>query len=108
MTLATLVASTSLARALLVRWYITVPGILLSLGLAGGAYSFFPPQFGSNSTVVLIPAAQHGSNSLLNFETGLSTSAEIIVESMNDPQIATDMGLVKGEEKITVVNGNAN
>src|SRR5207244_2057210 len=107
MTLANLVASPSLARALLVRWYITVPGILISLAFAASTYVLLPPQFSSTSTVVLIPAAQHGKNSLLNFDTGLSTSAEIVVQAMNDPQVATDMGLVKGQDKVTVVNGNA-
>lgn len=107
MVLATLMASSSLARALLVRWRITVPGILLSLGLAAAMYGVFPPLYNSSSTVVLIPAAQHGRNTLLSFDTGLSTSAEILVQGMNDPQVATDMGLVAGQDKVTVVNGNA-
>jgi hypothetical protein len=107
MTLANLVASPSLARALLVRWYITVPGVLVSMALAVAAYFVFPPQFASTSTVVLIPAAEHGRNTLLSFDTGLNTSAEILVADMNDPQVATDMGLVKGQDTVTVVNGNA-
>lgn len=107
MTLANLVASPSLARALLLRWYITVPGVLASLVLAGAAYFIFPPQFASTSTVVLIPAAQHGRNTLLSFDSGISTSAQILVADMNDPQVATDMGVVKGHDTVTVVNGNA-
>lgn len=104
----TLVASPSLARALRTRWYITIPGILLSLGLAAGAAVLIPPPFASNSTVVLIPAPAKGGNSLLSSSSGLSTSAEIIVQAMSDPQIEKDLGLVRGRDTVTVVNGNAN
>src|ERR1700761_2715532 len=101
MILADLVASPSLARALLVRWDITVPGVLISLVLAVATFFVFPPQFTSTSTVVLIPAAQHGKNTLLSFDMGLNTSAEILVQTVNDPQVATDMGLVKGQDTVT-------
>ena len=84
-----------------------MPGVLISLVLAVATYFIFPPQFTSTGTVVLIPAAQHGRNTLLSFDAGLNTSAEIVVEAMNDPQVATDMGLVKGQDDVTIVNGNA-
>lgn len=105
--MATLVASPSLVRALLARWYITVPGLLLALGLAVGSAVILPAPFASTSTVVLIPAAKKGGNSLLTYDTGISTSAEIVVQAMSDPQIADDLGLVKGRDTLEVVNGNA-
>ncbi len=106
--MATLVASPSLVRALLVRWYITVPGILLSLGLAVGATVLFPPQYASNSTVALIPAPLKGGNSLVSSTSGLSTSAEIVVQAMSGPEVAKDLGLVSGKDAVTTVNGSSN
>lgn len=106
--MATLVASPSLARALVLRWYVTVPGLVLSLALAAGATIAIPPQYASTSTVALIPAPQKGGNSLLTSTSGLSTSAEIVVQAMSDPEVAKDLGLVSGKDAVTTVNGSAN
>jgi len=95
-----------LVRALLARWYITVTGLLLSLALAAAAYVLFPPQYSSTGTVVLLPASQRGQNSLLNFDSSLNTTALIVVQALNAPQVSTELGLAS-TDKYTVVNGGA-
>jgi hypothetical protein len=58
-------------RVLLVRWYITAPGLLLSLAIAGVAFSLVPPQYRSDGTAVLVqlkPPGLNSANPLLTFD----------------------------------------
>lgn len=106
MALASLVTSASLVRVLLARWYITVPGIILSLALAAAAYVLFPPQYASRATIMLVQPSEHGKNSLLTLESSVNTTAQIIVQAMNAPQMPRQLGVADGQEKFTVTNGN--
>jgi len=86
-------------RALLVRWYVTVPGVLISLVLASIVASLVPPVYTSTGIAVLVQPRQAGvktaadANPLLNFDSSLSTTALIMVQSLDTPEVATQLGL---------------
>lgn len=100
-------ASASLLRVLLVRWYLTVAGLLLSLVMAATAYALIPVQYESSDTVVLVQPQQLGdnqSNPLLDLNQGMNTTAAIIVQALNSPVVSGQLGLVAGEDSFTVRN----
>jgi len=90
----------STIRVLLRRWYIALPIFVVSLGLAGGVYLSVSAQYESTGTVVLtspasgarvpageVPTGEMG-NPLLAFDGSLTTSAQIIIQSLKDPAVA--------------------
>jgi capsular polysaccharide biosynthesis protein len=94
-------------RVLLVRWYITVPGLFLSLAIAGVAFSLVPPQYRSDGTAVLVqpkPPGLNSANPLLTFDASLNTTALIVVQALNAPDVATELGLTAGKDTFTVKN----
>lgn len=94
-------------RAVLSRWYITVPGLLLSLAIAGITFTLIPPQYTSSGIAVLVQPKQPGlnpSNPLLNFNPSLNTTALIMVQALNTPEAASELGLTPGKESLTVKN----
>jgi capsular polysaccharide biosynthesis protein len=99
--------SPSLFRVLLARWYLTVAGLLLSLVLLALAFTLVPAQNSSSGTAVLVQPKQIGSSSanpLLAFGSSLNTTALIIVQGLNTPQVALDLGLTPGEDSFTAKN----
>jgi capsular polysaccharide biosynthesis protein len=99
--------SASLLRVLLVRWYITVAGLLLSLVMAAAAYTLIPVRYESSSTVVLVQPQQPGagqSNPLLDLNQGMNTTAAIVVQAMNSRVVSGELGLVTDEDSFTVKN----
>jgi hypothetical protein len=93
-------------RVLLARWYITIPGLLLSLALAGLTFLAVPPQFSSNAVAVLVQPKLHGkdptTNPFLTFDSSLSTTALIIVQALDTPETAASIGLSPGGDSYTV------
>jgi hypothetical protein len=93
-------------RVLLARWYITVPGLLLSLALAGLTFLAVPPQYSSNAVAVLVQPKLHGkdptTNPFLTFDSSLSTTALIIVQALDTPETAASIGLSPGGDSYTV------
>jgi capsular polysaccharide biosynthesis protein len=95
---------------LLVRWYITVPGLLLSLAIAGVAFSLFPPQYRSEGTAVLVqpkPPGLTSANPLLTFDASLNTTALIVVQALNAPEVAAELGLTAGRDTFTAKNAGS-
>src|SRR5882672_5861306 len=81
----------SLVRTLIVKWYVMIPGLLLSLAMAGVTFSVVAPTYSSSGVAVLVQPKQQGGNStnpLLNFDPSLNTTASIMIQSLNSPVIA--------------------
>jgi hypothetical protein len=84
-------------RVLLRRWYIALPVFVVSLGLAGVVFFSVSAQYESTATIVLtspstgatVGAAGSASgekiNPLLAFDGSLTTSAQIVIETLKDP-----------------------
>lgn len=95
-------------RVLLLKWYITIPGLLLSLALAGATFVLAPPQYSSNAIAVLVQPklinknAPTNSNPLLNFDNSLSTTALILVQALDTPEAAASIGLYPGGDSYTI------
>jgi capsular polysaccharide biosynthesis protein len=97
----------NLVRAVVRRWYITVPGLLLSLAIAGITFTLIPPQYTSSGVAVLVQPKEPGSNTynpLLNFNSSLNTTALIMQQALNAPEAAIELGLTPGEDSFTVKN----
>ncbi|MBP2706423.1 hypothetical protein JOL79_21670 [Microbispora sp. RL4-1S] len=103
------------------RWYVAVTAFLLTLGGAYGVYLVIPVNYVSTGVMVLtIPTTgsfqvtdsrrpQLLINPLLNFDGGLNMSASILVQILNTPETAADLGVVKdGPVTYTVNNGHPN
>ncbi len=103
------------------RWYITLPAVLGTLGLAALAYSVVPLQYESDSALVLTAPLSGGTaqtqaehpgadtNPLLNFEKGLGLTASIIIEQLNSAEEAAPLGVrAGGRISYQVNNGTTN
>ena len=106
---------------LLRRWYIAVPAFLLSLGLAGVAYSATPLTFRSDAVLVLTTPVAGGTefarkdevarsvtNPMMNFDRGLSLSAAIVIEQMNTSATARLDRSFGPDTTFRVSNGSSN
>lgn len=68
-------------RALGRRWYVLLVGLLLTAGLAYGAYSTTPPEYTARGLVLVLPSEDSikaGGNPFLNL-SGLEQPASIVV-----------------------------
>jgi len=92
-------------RALMKRWRIALPVYAVSLGVAGAVFLLVSTQYESTGTLVLTSSASGaretlGSaekvNPLLAFDGSLTTTAQIVIETLKDPAIQKDHGIVDG------------
>jgi hypothetical protein len=95
-------------RVLLRRWYIALPVFALSLGLASAVFFSVSPQYESTGTIVLTAPSSGarvtvgGSqpaeriNPLLAFDGSLTTSAQIVIETLKDPATLKQYETVDG------------
>ncbi|MFD8498212.1 hypothetical protein [Amycolatopsis sp. NPDC059657] len=96
-------------RVLLKRWYIALPVFAVSLGLAVAVFLSVSPQYESTGTIVLTgpstgakvsvggsqPAEK--ANPLLVFDGSLTTSAQIVIETLKDPATQKQFETIDGE-----------
>jgi hypothetical protein len=71
-------------RALRRRWYIVVPGILVAVVAAVGAWAVVPPDYERSATQLLLPGADtlpEGSSNPFLFLGGLTSAADVIVRA---------------------------
>jgi capsular polysaccharide biosynthesis protein len=98
----------STVRTLLRRWCITVPGLMLSLAIAGITFILIPPHYTSSGIAVLVqpnrPESLTTDNPLLAFDESVDTSALMLAESLNTPAVGYDLGLTPGRDTFTVKN----
>jgi hypothetical protein len=103
-------------EALLRRWYITIPGLLLSVVVAALGFALVPPHYTSSGTAVLVQPKLPGTNPqnqnpLLTSGVGLNTTASILVQALNAPVQAlnapsagSELGLIGAQDSFTVRN----
>lgn len=84
---------------LLRRWYVAVPVLLVSLGIAGGVFLKVHTQYESTGTMVLTaptagattaidPAKASGpGNPLLDFEGSLTITTQLLIQSLSSPAV---------------------
>lgn len=98
----------STVRTLLRRWCITVPGLMLSLAIAGITFILIPPHYTSSGIAVLVqpnrPESLTTDNPLLAFDESVDTSALLLAEALNTPAVGYDLGLKPGTDTFTVKN----
>jgi capsular polysaccharide biosynthesis protein len=90
-------------RGLLRRWYIVVPGILLAVASAIGAFAVVHPGYQRTATQVLLPGAgtvPAGATNPFLFLGGLTQAADIVVQVMRSDQV---LGEVTAEYPGTTV-----
>lgn len=79
---------TGLGRVLWRRWYITILGLLATVGLVLGAVSLVPVKYEAKSYVLLLPpSAKDGSNPLLSLG-GLQSTVDVLARAMLDATTA--------------------
>ncbi|WP_424183329.1 hypothetical protein ACOBQX_15050 [Actinokineospora sp. G85] len=101
---------------LLKRWYVAVPVFVVSLGLAAGVYATTPMHYESTGTLVLtaptsgptqVQDKDNGqTNPLLAFQSSLSISALIVVQSINTPEVVKGLGADKSDHKFLLAGGS--
>jgi uncharacterized protein involved in exopolysaccharide biosynthesis len=77
-------------RVLLKRWYLTLPGVLLSLALAVGAWVTVSPTYTRTASLLLLPASSSlgddGTGNPYLYMSGLSQAADVLVRAVNSQQ----------------------
>lgn len=80
-------------RGLWRRWYIVIPGLLISASLAVGAYFAIDPGYERSSVQLLIPGADsmpEGANPFL-FLGGLSPAADVLVRAVGSKNVLNEV-----------------
>ena len=103
------------------RWYVALLGFALSLGAAAAIYVSVPARYVSTSVIVLTAPSTGASlpadplhpnplmNPLLNFDSGLSYSATMLIQTLSTPEAARDLGVhPDGDTSVEVTNGSTN
>ncbi|GAA3020913.1 Capsular polysaccharide biosynthesis protein [Actinokineospora globicatena] len=100
---------------LLKRWYIALPVFAVTIGAAGGAYVAIPLHYESVGTMVLTSPAGGATsvtdkvpgqtNPLLAFETSLTISAAIVIQSINTPEVVKSLGGDSPDHKFVLTGG---
>jgi hypothetical protein len=84
----------SVARALLTRWYVVGAGLLLTAAVAGVIFSIVPPSYSSNAVAMLVqPKLSYGrsGNPLLDIDVTLNTSSTMVLQTLNTVEVAADV-----------------
>ncbi|WP_157440730.1 hypothetical protein [Actinokineospora inagensis] len=99
---------------LLKRWYVALPVFAVTVGAAGAVYVAMPLQYESTATIVLTsPSSGPTSttdkvngqtNPLLAFDTSLTISASIVIQSINTPEVVKSLG-ADGPDNTFVLTG---
>ncbi|MFB9477014.1 hypothetical protein ACFFR3_46630 [Nonomuraea salmonea] len=103
------------------RWYVTVPAFLLTIAAALGVYAVAPKTFVSTSAIVLTLPVTGGSlpsdpkfpnpstNPLVTFDQGLNMTSAILIQALNTPKAAAEVGVPPGGDvTLRVTSGGTN
>ena len=80
-------------RGLLRRWYIVLPGIIITASLAVGVWFAIPPNYYRSATQLLIPGVGNmpeGANPYL-FLGGLAPAADVLVRAIGSENVLDEM-----------------
>lgn len=99
-------------RTLARMWYVALSGTALSCVLAAMAFTLVPVHYTSSGAAMVVPPRRatgwtgewKSANPLLSFDTSLNTTAVMLTQTLNTPEIAAGMGLGSGPDKYTVKN----
>jgi len=84
-----------ICRVMRRRWYVLLPGLLLTAVLAGGAYLAVPMTYQSQSTVMLLNSESatkdFDGNPFLSTQTSLTSMADSLARNLNSDTSVTDM-----------------
>jgi len=106
--------------ALVRRKYVGLPIVGLAIVLAATAYLLTPAHYMSSATMVLTTPTSGGTlsqdpnkptgltNPLLNFDEGLMTTSAILIQALNTPQVAAELGTADGPTTLVVNDGSSN
>lgn len=96
----TIMSLSTILRAVLRSWYVTVPGLLVSLAIAATAFSLIPTQYTSNGVAVLVqqkkPLPASSANPLLAGDGSLNTTNLTLVEALNTAAVKQQLGVADG------------
>jgi hypothetical protein len=93
-------------RVIRKRWYITLPGVVLALGLTLIAYLVVPTKYESQATLSLInsprPVTAPGNgNPFLSFESSLTATADFLARSLGAEETARELKTMGVTEEYT-------
>jgi capsular polysaccharide biosynthesis protein len=95
-------------RAVLRRWYITVPAALLSLIVAITVFNSMPPKYTSSGIAVLVrqnnPTPANFVNPVLGVDGSLTTTTLTLMQALDTPAVKAELGLREGADNFTVKN----
>lgn len=99
---------------LLRRWYVAVPALVVSLGLAAVVFETVPAKYFSSGTIVLLSPSQGTgvggvktqTNPLLSFDGSLTTVSTALIQVMLSPEIGTDLARQGALADYQVGDGN--
>jgi hypothetical protein len=89
------------------QWFTMVSGLLLTLAAAALVFALVPPSYTSSGTVVVMPPTRptaKPTNPLLALDSKLDTIASILLQSLSSPVLPFRVGLVAGQDAVTVKN----
>ncbi|MBM7770558.1 hypothetical protein JOD54_000762 [Actinokineospora baliensis] len=100
---------------MLKRWYVALPVFAVTVGAAGAAYVALPLHYESVGTMVLTSPAGGATqitdkvsgqtNPLLAFDTSLTISAAIVIQSINTPEVVKSLGGDSADHKFVLTGG---
>ena len=98
----------TILRAALRRWYITVPGILLSLIIASTVFNYVPPKYTSSGIAVLVrqnnPTVPNAINPVVGSDGTFTTATLTLMQALDTPTVKAELGLKKGVDDFTINN----
>ena len=105
----TIMSLSTILRAVLRSWYITVPGLLVSLIIAAAVFSLIPTQYTSSGVAVLVqqkkPLPASAANPLLAGDGSLNTTNLTLIEALNTGAVKQQLGVPDGgTDSYTVTN----
>jgi capsular polysaccharide biosynthesis protein len=100
--------SSTILRVTLRRWYIAVPGLLISLVIACTVFSSMPPKYTSSGIAVLVrqnnPTPASSINPALGNDGGFTTATMTLVQALDTPAVKAELGLREGVDDFTISN----
>ncbi|HEV2779865.1 MAG TPA: hypothetical protein VGX25_10750 [Actinophytocola sp.] len=102
------------------RKYVGLPILIAAIAMAAMAFLLSPNRYTSSTMLVLTTPTSGGTlsqdpskpagltNPLLNFDDGLKTTSAILIQAMNTPEVARDLGAAGGPSKLTINDGSGN
>jgi hypothetical protein len=103
------------------RWHVGPPVLVLAIAVASIAFVLVPARYTASATMVLTTPPSGGvlsqdpnrptglTNPLLQFGEGLKTTAGILIQVMNTPDVQAGVGVLPGgSTSMTVDNGASN